>query len=143
MDISSSGEDNAILLAISCILQGYRTESELSELISDISLDIKNDGILNDALLGSSIINHAIYLDTIKIKTNLQNRYSSIGSNYSIPPFGKYIKQFVENTSFQITGSVFNFSSNGFYGPNILDLNQTNYSTGTVSLAALLPKSTT
>jgi hypothetical protein len=143
LDISATGEDNAILLAISCILQGYRTESELTELISDISLDIKNDGFLNDTLVGNSLINHAIYLDTNKIKTNLQNRYSNIGSNYSIPQFGKYIRQFIENTTYHVTSSIFNFQSNGFYGPNILNLNQINYSIGTVSLSAILPKSTT
>lgn len=34
LDINKSGDDNAILLAISAILQGYRSEAELSELLA-------------------------------------------------------------------------------------------------------------
>ena len=36
LDITQSGDNNAILLAVSLILQGYRTEAELTELLSSI-----------------------------------------------------------------------------------------------------------
>ena len=70
LNISESGDDNGILLAISSILQGYRSESEMTELLSNISNDIKEDGILNSETLGSALINHAIILDTVSIKNN-------------------------------------------------------------------------
>jgi hypothetical protein len=45
LNLSKDGEDNAILLAISVILQGRRSVAELSELLAKISMDIKTDGI--------------------------------------------------------------------------------------------------
>jgi hypothetical protein len=45
-DITGAGDDNAILLAISVIILGTHTEEELTELISGIYLDIKEDGTL-------------------------------------------------------------------------------------------------
>jgi len=41
LDTSQTGEDNAILLAISLIIQGFRTESELTDLLANISTDIR------------------------------------------------------------------------------------------------------
>ena len=49
-DITKAGDGNAILLAISSIIQGYRAESEISELISNIATDLKEDGILNSTI---------------------------------------------------------------------------------------------
>ncbi|MCE9538309.1 MAG: hypothetical protein K8R85_03710 [Bacteroidetes bacterium] len=144
LDISVNGEDNAILLAISSILQGYRSESAMTELLSNISIDIREDGILNNSLSGSALINHAVYLDTNVIKTNLQSRYSGMGASATIPPFSKYIQQFIDSTAFQITETVIEFPVSGSYGLNILDLNQTSYPGNTsCSLNAFLPKGTT
>jgi hypothetical protein len=44
LTISESGDDNAILLAASVILQGKRTVAEISELISNIAFDLKDNG---------------------------------------------------------------------------------------------------
>ena len=52
LNLSESGDDNGILLAISSILQGYRSESELTELLSNISNDIKEDGTMDSEALG-------------------------------------------------------------------------------------------
>jgi len=127
MDISSSGEDNAILLAISSIIQGYRTESEMTELISNISSDIREDGFLNSSATSSALINHAVSLDTLSIKANLSKRYSDLGTNASIPNFGKYLTNFITKSNFIITNTVINYPENGLYGTNILALNKTNY----------------
>jgi len=43
LDISQDGDNNAILLAVSLIIQGYRTEAELTQLLGDISTDIRTD----------------------------------------------------------------------------------------------------
>ena len=45
LDISKNTEGDAILLAISAILQGTHTVAQLTELLAKISLDIKEDGI--------------------------------------------------------------------------------------------------
>jgi hypothetical protein len=100
LDINKSGDDNAILLAISVILQGYRSEAELSELLANLSGDISTDGKLDSETLGTALISHAKYLNPAKIRENLAKRYDDIGSTSQIPEFEKYITKFIENTSF-------------------------------------------
>ncbi len=128
LDISQSGTDNGILLAVSCILQGFRTESELTDLISNISNNIKTTGVLSNDTLGSALINHAVYLDTTLITTNLSNYYKEIGTSYSIPSFGKNITNFISNTKYPITQTLINYPSTGFFGINILNLADTIFS---------------
>jgi len=145
MNIIEQGNDNAILLAVSSILQGFRTESEMTELLSNISTDIKTDGILNNPALGSTLINHAIALDTVAIKNNLIKRYNEIGVSASIPYFGKYIANFIKNTPFVITQSLITYPETALHGDNILSLTKTNYVGGSYvehSLSAQLAKGT-
>src|SRR3972149_4894073 len=47
------------------IMQGYLPVSDLSELLANISTDIREDGILNSQTLGSILINNA---KTIKLE---------------------------------------------------------------------------
>jgi hypothetical protein len=142
LNISESGDDNGILLAVSAILQGYRSEGELTELLSNISNDISTDGTLNNDTLGSALINHAIFLDTVSIKNNLAKWYSDNGATANIPNFGKYVSNFISKTNFKITGSLINYPETGLYGNNILSLSDTIYEGGNYSFAAFLPKGT-
>jgi hypothetical protein len=139
LSISENGEDNAILLAISSILQGYHSESEMTELVSNIRNDLFSDGILNSDTLGSELINQAISLDTASIKNNLLKRYKEIGATAKIPDFGKYVANFIEKTNYKITKSIIAYPKTGINGPNVLALNDTIYSGGQFSLAATLP----
>jgi hypothetical protein len=145
LDLSQSGENNAILLASSLILQGLRSEGELTELLSNISSDLREDGVLNNSILGSQLINHALYLKTSYIRENLERRYAELGILASIPGFEEYIEQFIDNTNFEVTESLIDYPENGLYGPNILDLNKTIY-TGSnwsyFSLSANMAKET-
>lgn len=145
LKISESGDDNGILLAVSAIIQGYRTESEMTELLSNISSDIMTDGVLNSKSLGAHLISHALVLDTIAIKNNLAKRYSDIGAAVSIPDFGKYISNFIENTDFDEIYSLFTYPETGNNGDNVLSLSKTNFHSGVdnwVSLSAHLVKGT-
>jgi|WetSurMetagenome_2_1015567.scaffolds.fasta_scaffold70773_2 hypothetical protein len=145
LNLSQEGDDNGILLAVSSILQGYRSESELTELLSNISNDIKEDGTMDSEDLGSLLINHAINLDTVSIKANLADRYSDIGATYSIPFFGKYISNFISKTNFVVTESPLSYPETGIFGDNILSLAKTTFSSGfdfTYSLAAQLASGT-
>ena len=141
LDISQEGNDNAVLLAISAILQGYRTESEFIELLSNISSDISTDGVLNSASLGSQLINHAVYLNSTKIRQNLEERYTEMGIISSIPEIEVYISNFINNTGFAITKSLIEYPAEGAYGPKILqlDLQTVNSWTG-YSVTAILAK---
>jgi hypothetical protein len=143
LDISKDGDDNAILLAVSVILQGYRSEAELTQLLSSLSTDLGNDGVLDNKSLGSQLINHAVYLDTISIRNNLTDRYIQLKTEATIPHFEKYLKRFIDSTKFAITGSIFDYPVSGLYGDNILDINRTKYNiSGRYSIAASLPKGT-
>ena len=142
LNISETGDDNGILLAISTILQGFRSESEMTELLSNISDDIRNDGKLDNGILGSKLINHAVYLDSMKIKSNLIKRYNDIGINVKVPDFGKYISNFISKTKFGITSGVIIYPDSGVYGPNLLSLSKSTFQGNDFSLAAQLPDGT-
>jgi hypothetical protein len=139
LNISKSGDDNGILLSISAILQGYRSESELTELLSNISNDISSDGILNSDSLGSILINQAVMLDTILIRNNLVQRYKDIGTIAIIPNFEKYVKLFIDSSKYKFTSSI-NYPKNGKYGLNVLSDSNKVFHAGFYSLSASLPK---
>lgn len=144
LNIAQYGEDNGVLLAITSILQGYHTEGALTELLSNISEDIKEDGILNNEILGSELINQSRFLDTTAIKTNLNKRYNDLGLSSNIPNFGKYVRQFNATTKYKFTNTI-EYPENGKTGSNILVENKTDYSRGTLdgikySVTAKLPK---
>ncbi|MCF8371406.1 MAG: hypothetical protein K9H64_07275 [Bacteroidales bacterium] len=113
LDISVNGDDNAILLAISLILQGYRSDAELSQLLGDISTDIRTDGILNSQTLSSALINDVKQFDTIQIRSNIENKYNSLGITTIIPHFEHYVKQFLDSCTYTFTNYV-TFPENGF-----------------------------
>jgi len=143
MDISKTGESNAILLAVSAILQGYRSDSELTELLSNISQDIKEDGILDSEISGSDLVKHAKYLIPSKILKNLQSRYAEIGLNPDFPDFEKYIENFLNTTEFESNESIILYPEEGSHGENLLYWNKTEYfseQSKQFSLSANLPK---
>ncbi len=127
LDISRSGDDNTILLAVSVIMQGLRNEAELSELIADISSDMKEDGVLNNTILGQKLINDISRINQADIRTNIESRYSQLGVQLAVPDFEKYVKQFTDNTPFTTTSGI-EYADNGTFGSNILSLNKIDYS---------------
>jgi hypothetical protein len=117
----------------------------LTELLSNIRNDIKENGILNSSALGSDLINHAIILDTASIRRNLAKRFNDIGASANIPDFSKYIANFISKTKFKITRYNISYPENGVNGDNILSLSKTTYHGGldvTHSLAAQLADGT-
>ena len=141
LDITQSGDDHAILLAVSVILQGYLPVSDLSELLANISTDIQEDGVLDSQTLGSTLINNAKALTLYDIRENLEKRYQTLGLDVTIPPFEKYVQQFIDSTAFEFTAFI-EYPATGKYGPNLLDKNQTEYEAGTYSMKAILPEGT-
>jgi len=120
LDINKSGDDNAILLAISVILQGFRSEAELSELLANLSADISIDGKLDSETLGTTLISHAKFLNPAKIRENLVKRYQEIGATAEIPGFENYINQFVEKSTFKSV-SLFAYPKTVDNGLNLLN----------------------
>lgn len=144
LNVSADGDDNAILLAISTIIQGYRPVSEMSELIANIITDIKEDGQLNDSILGSNLINDARIFDLSAIRANIEKRYSDLGITATIPDFEKYVNNFIENTSYKPSKFI-KYPLISEYGTNILGDSIT-LSNGKInssygySMAAIIPE---
>ncbi len=92
MDISKEGDGNAILLAISAVLQQGNTEAELSELISKITQDIKTDGTLDNETQRAKIVEGGKDLDLAAVRTNIEARYTDLGlTDLTIPPFEDFV----------------------------------------------------
>ncbi|HRZ80776.1 MAG TPA: hypothetical protein P5044_12265, partial [bacterium] len=91
MDISKEGDSNAMLLAISAVLQHGNTEAELSELISKITQDLKDDGVLDGKTQKDTIKASGMELDLTAVRTNLEKRYSDLGLVLTIPEFEDFI----------------------------------------------------
>ena len=92
LDISKSGDGNAVLLAISAILQSDKTEAELTELLSTINTDIRTDGTLDSTSTKATLVSSMEYLKSRRstIRNNIESRYSSLGISATIPTFESY-----------------------------------------------------
>lgn len=141
LDITVSGDDNAILLAISVITQGYRTESELSDLLANISTDITEDGSLDDSNIQSLLINDARLFDLAELRNNVENRYQDLGMSVTIPDFETYVNTFVDSTSYTYTNYI-DYPEYSDYGENVLFSDKEVFSSNLLSLAAELPRGT-
>ncbi len=139
LDIAGEGEDNAMLLAISVILQGYRSVGELSELLAGIHGDFREDGILDSGNLGSALMNQAVVLNMEQIRTNLEERYAGLGLEVTLPGFEPYVEHFIENSGFEVTSRI-EYPATSPYGENMLVPEITTIQEGQdYSMAADLP----
>jgi hypothetical protein len=130
------------LLATSLILQGYRTEAELSQLLGDIATDIRTDGVLNSSILGSALINDVKLFDLSKIRSNIESKYLSMGVTAVIPNFENYINQFIDSATYTFTNYI-TYPETGSHGWQNLLNQDTVYTAGYFfSFAANLPKGT-
>ena len=140
LDISGSTQGDAILIAVSSIFQGFRTESEFSGIMADFISDITTDGTLDNSAIGSNLLAHAKLLDVAAITSYIEDRYSSLGIEVTVPDFGIYIDNFIASTTFIDTDSVITYQENGVNGINILNKELSSINSGAfVSLAARLP----
>ncbi len=94
LNIAGASDEDAALLAFSIILQGDRSESELSELLTKIATDMEEDGIWGDSASRASMADWASFVDSAdgfaKIRRNVENwKLSS-----AVPHFEKYMQKF-------------------------------------------------
>lgn len=146
LDIMKEGDENAALLAISAILQGYRNTAGLSQLLAAMVSDFSSDGIINDTVIQSELISDIIIANIPDIRNNLSSYYNELGLSSSVvPEFESYIGQFIDSTGFPFVDPV-EFPDNGSYGLNILSENNTDFVVQSMahpqqhySIAAVLP----
>jgi len=140
LSITEAGDENAKLLAVSVILQGLLSVADLSELMSKISLDLREDGVLDDIALGEQLVFNAHGLDLMNVRENLELRLENINDgNGVVPPFEKYVLGFIDNTSFEFR-SRFEYPEDGKVDKNILHPNFTSTIKGKYSMAATIPE---
>lgn len=95
MNISRAGQKNGILLAVSALLQGKQAVAEVSELLSKLSLDLQNDGVVkNDSPLLSTLEDNASQLNTTAIRENLQLRFQELSVEATVPEFESWLEPF-------------------------------------------------
>ena len=117
---SLSLTDNAVLLAISCILQGHLSTADMSELMANIITDIKTDGTLDNSDLGSQLLDNARALNMADICKNLDAKFAELGlGNVTLPDFESLVQQFLDNTDYE-PKTFITYPSTGRKGLNIL-----------------------
>ncbi|MGB3468461.1 MAG: FISUMP domain-containing protein [Cyclobacteriaceae bacterium] len=97
LDISVNNAENAILIAISVILQSGNTVSDLSELLANISTDFRQNGMLDNEAIKSGLYNEALGLDLVAIRENIEGKYEELELTVTIPDFESVISQYIAN----------------------------------------------
>jgi hypothetical protein len=97
IDGNTSGD--AILLAISVILQGELSTVELSNFIAKIREDLRSNGFIDNEDILKQICQQTVSIDPYKIRKNLKEYYTSLGLNhYQIPLFEDYLDSNCNNS---------------------------------------------
>ena len=91
LDILRGGDANAVLLAISATMQGGRSESELSELLSKAAAEFEASGKVGDSVM-AMLREGGMSVDAASVRNNLESFCESSGmTGYEIPPFEDFI----------------------------------------------------
>ena len=119
-------DDSKILLAISTLMQGYRTESEVTQIMNDFANDIKKDGTLDDATIGNDLETHLYYTDTTAVLNNFKVKYRKLYNADTVNSVDlRFIKNFQNNTAYAKDKDLIEFpeSSYSYSEKNILNPN--------------------
>jgi hypothetical protein len=125
------GDDSKILLAISTLMQGYRTESEVTQIMNDFANDIKKDGTLDDATIGHDLETHLYYTDTTAVLNNFKVKYRKLYNVDTVNSVDmRFVKNFQNNTTYAKDKDLISYPDkhNNENIDNILKTNLTTYS---------------
>jgi hypothetical protein len=126
LDISKTDNVDIELIAISSIIQAGRNVASLTELLTRIRLDIKEDGTLDSENLQSELITSAVFIDCEKISRNIKKRYSNLGLEIATPDIRPVIDSFVTKSDYPKLVDI-EIPKSTEFGPNILALGDTVY----------------
>jgi len=100
LDISATGNDNALLLAFSAMMLrrtgGVNDVSTLTQLLSNLRTDLKDDGEINNTALKNQIWDNVRFLNPVNLKNNLTNKYQQMGINVNLSDFQFYLNKYAE-----------------------------------------------
>jgi superoxide dismutase len=95
------GDDSKILLSISTLMQGFRTESEVTQIMSDFANDLKKDGTLDNVTIGNDLATHLYYIDTTAVLNNFKTKYKLLYNSDTVNSIDmRFIKNFQNNTTY-------------------------------------------
>ena len=97
LNIAGASDEDAALLAFSIILQGDRSVSQLSELLTKIATDMETDGVWGDSLTRMTMANWAADADTSGRLTVIRNNVKMWGLSTIVPNFEKSVQFFWSN----------------------------------------------
>jgi hypothetical protein len=110
-------DDSKILLAISTLMQGYRTESEVTQIMNDFANDIKKDGTLDDATIGNDLETHLYYTDTTAVLNNFKIKYRKLYNADTVNSVDmRFVKNFQNNTTYENNKNLIEYPLNGKSG---------------------------
>ena len=111
------GDNSKILLAISTLMQGFRTESEVTQIMSDFANDLKKDGTLDDVTIGNSLATHLYYLDTATVLNNFKTKYKLLYNADTVNSIDmRFVKSFQNNTTFVKDKELVEYPTNDLNG---------------------------
>lgn len=99
LDIIGDGKANAILLAITLILQADNSAGELEILLDKIGRDIRESGVLSDKSILESLWLYAESIDLQQVLQNISRAYGRSLLQISYTDVKKYIHAFSEQFS--------------------------------------------
>lgn len=143
LNIIGNNEESKILLAISTLIQGYRSESEVTQILTDISEDIKKDGILSNVSLGNDLASHLYYIDTVSVLSYVKTKYSKIYDPIIVNSLNlSYLNKFKDSTKFIKDRELFEFPlvSTSYGINNILNESFTSISGREFATTANIPR---
>lgn len=138
LNIANNSQGDGVLLAVSAILQGRLSAGAVSQLIADISSDIRTDGKLDNPKLGSKLKGNAMVVDVDEVKANVAARYKELGIEANVPDFGEYIRNFIAKTKFELQSEL-TYPAKGEFGKNLLAIDDTACMYGEYSMAVKVP----
>ncbi len=121
LNITIDNEGNASLLAISSILQGHLSVGDLSALVSRIKFDLREDGLLDDENICTSLASVASRLNAESIKNHLEDWYNGEQITVSIPDFSAQLEMFNQETPCAVASGI-TYPATGRHGLNLLAL---------------------
>lgn len=113
MNISEDGNSNAILLAVSCLIQEGRNAGEVQKIISDISSEFETKGNLSEKLL-QDIFNEYRQVSISDVVRHLITYYNKNGIvDFKIPPFYAMLNK-EYSSGFHVISMGENLSTDGY-----------------------------
>ncbi len=107
INLIGSAKRNNILLAISTMLVGFRSDGDLTENLNDIAQDLKTDGVISNVSLGNDIESHLYYMDTVAVLHNVKAKYTGLIADSILNKINlQYINTFKQNTNYTKTSDL-------------------------------------